>query len=134
MSSSRSESPASDRFTGKCSSLLALHLRNIEAELENIATTAMEKSQLEPTEKFDHAPIGKNLSTEANWRGSSSSIPRKDRSPRRRRRRISPDPLVLGGSGVPTSASVDGQSKSLSRLSIKDPITSSSNESVYSNK
>jgi hypothetical protein len=37
-------------------------------------------------------------------------------------------------SAVPASSSVDGRTKSLSRLAIQDPNTSSSNESVYSNK
>jgi hypothetical protein len=47
---------------------------------------------------------------------------------------MSPDQLSLECSGVPTSSSADGKTKSLSPLGIKDPLTSSSNESVYSNK
>ena len=70
------------------------------------------------------------------WRGSSSSV-RRDRSSRRRRRKTSPEQLSLENSSVQASASVDGKTKSLSRLGVNttaDPNTSSSNESVYSNK
>ena len=70
------------------------------------------------------------------WRGSSSSV-RRDRSSRRRRRRTSPEQLSLEKSSVQASVSVDGKTKSLSRLGVNtaaDPNTSSSNESVYSNK
>ena len=39
-SSSRSESPMSDRYCGKCSSLISLHLRTIESDGELMRTTS----------------------------------------------------------------------------------------------
>ena len=145
LSSSRSESPASDRFAGKCSSLVSLHLRNIDSELENLDSIASLKARSNGASGGEEKH-GKNLGVNEEdkkgakvWRGSSGSISaaRKERSSRRRRRRTSPDRLSLEcSSAVPTSSSVDGKTKSLSRLGITkgDPNTSSSNESVYSNK
>ena len=39
-SSSRSESPMSDRYCGKCSSLMSLHLRNTESDSDLIKTSS----------------------------------------------------------------------------------------------
>ena len=39
-SSSRSESPMSDRYCGKCSSLMSLHLRNTESDSDLLKTNA----------------------------------------------------------------------------------------------
>ncbi len=139
---------ASDRFAGKCSSLVSLHLRNIDSELENLGSNTSLKARSNRASGGEEKH-GKNLVVNEEdkkgnggvkvWRGSSSSIStaRKERSSRRRRRRTSPDRLSLEcSSAVPTSSSVDGKTKSLSRLGINkgDPNTSSSNESVYSNK
>jgi hypothetical protein len=57
LSSSRSESPASERFSGKCSSLLALHLRNIDSELENLAGLATDRNTNEAEDKPDNLSI-----------------------------------------------------------------------------
>ena len=143
LSSSRSESPASDRFAGKCSSLVSLHLKNIDSELEVNLSGSVASLKEQPcaansaeNENEKSAKVFAGKDARKIWRGSSSSV-RRDRSSRRRRRKTSPEQLSLENSSVQASASVDGKTKSLSRLGVNttaDPNTSSSNESVYSNK
>lgn len=121
-SSSRSESPMSDRYCGKCSSLISLHLRTIESdgELTRTASTQtrpqskgkLNRQKLKPTRKSPKCSLEKMESVLTATSGSATAT---EVSPSRKLKRTHP---LRSSSFLP-----------LSRTAYE---SSSSNESLHS--
>jgi hypothetical protein len=124
-SSSRSESPMSDRFCGKCSSLVSLHMRTIESdgglESEVISASTQTRPQAKRKRRDQRQPLSARGCAKKSSRSSletvETSMPalttttgQVDASPRKNSRRL-------------LARSLPGKAE-----------TSSSNESLYSGK
>ena len=126
-SSSRSESPLSDRYCGKCSSLISLHLRTIESD------GGLEYSSEVKTASTQTRPQSKRKNREKRRLSSSRGAGGAKRSGKSSLERIESAAFI-----VEATASVPAKRISGKRLLIRSQgckaESSSSNESIYSAK